>query len=117
MFERAALIFNLAALYSQLAEHENRSYVDGIKQAINSYQVRVLPNTIRDRGHSCWLALYQLAAGTLSFLRTQVLPKLAYSPEDEEIPLDLSSAFVQGLEWLMLAQAQECVWQKAKLGV
>jgi programmed cell death 6-interacting protein len=51
MFERAALIFNLAALYSQLAEHENRNHIDGIKQAINSYQVRFLAPH-RTRGHS-----------------------------------------------------------------
>lgn len=58
---------------------------------------------------------YQYAAGTLSFLRSSAIPKLVFSPDDEEIPLDLSDAFLQGLEWLMLAQAQECSWQMAKL--
>ena len=57
----------------------------------------------------------QYAAGTLSYLKTSGLPTLVFSPDDEEIPLDLSEAFVQGLEWLMLAQAQECCWQLAKL--
>ncbi|KAJ7364036.1 BRO1-like domain-containing protein [Mycena albidolilacea] len=93
-FERAAVLFNLAALYSQLAASEDRSTADGIKRAI--------PN-------------FQAAAGTLSYLRTSVLPKLAFAPDDEEIPLDLSVSFVYGLEWFMLAQAQECWWQNARL--
>ncbi|KAF7374896.1 pH-response regulator protein palA/RIM20 [Mycena sanguinolenta] len=93
-FERAAVLFNLAALYSQLAASEDRSTADGIKRAI--------PN-------------YQAAAGTLSYLRTSVVPKLMFASDEEEIPLDLAVSFVHGLEWLMLAQAQECWWQNAKL--
>ena len=57
----------------------------------------------------------QQAAGTLSFLQISVLPKLALSLDNNEISLDLSDAFVKGAEWLMLAQAQECSWQLAKL--
>ncbi|KAF9468112.1 BRO1-like domain-containing protein [Collybia nuda] len=93
-FERCGVLFNLASLYSQLASSEDRSKIDGIKRAT---------------------ANYQYAAGTLSFLKSSAIPKLVFSPEDDEIPLDLSDAFVQGLEWLMLAQAQECSWQMAKL--
>ncbi|KAF8206432.1 BRO1-like domain-containing protein [Mycena galopus ATCC 62051] len=93
-FEQAAVLFNLAALYSQLAASEDRSTAEGIKRAI--------PN-------------YQAAAGTLSYLRTSVLPKLVFAPDEEDIPLDLGVSFVNGLEWLMLAQAQECWWQNAKL--
>ncbi|KAJ7127029.1 BRO1-like domain-containing protein [Mycena epipterygia] len=93
-FERAAVLFNLAALYSQLAASEDRSNADGIKRAI--------PN-------------YQQAAGTLSYLRGSALPKLVFAPDDEDLPLDLSESFVWGMEWLMLAQAQECWWQNAKL--
>ncbi|KAJ7227152.1 BRO1-like domain-containing protein [Mycena pura] len=93
-FERAAVLFNLAALYSQLAASEDRSNADGIKRA-SSY--------------------YQQAAGTFSYLRTSALPKLVFSPDDEEQPFDLSESFVHGLERLMLAQAQECWWQNAKL--
>ncbi|ESK88786.1 ph-response regulator protein pala rim20 [Moniliophthora roreri MCA 2997] len=94
VFERASIVFNLAALYSQLAAAEDRSHGDGIKRAGG---------------------LYQNASGSLQYLRTEVLPKLIFSPEDEERPLDLSIPFVHALEWLMLAQAQECYWQKARL--
>ncbi|KAF7327709.1 pH-response regulator protein palA/RIM20 [Mycena kentingensis (nom. inval.)] len=93
-FERAAVLFNLASLYSQLAASEDRSNSDGIKRAI---------------------PYYQQAAGTFSYLRTSALPKLVYSPDDEEKPFDLSEPFVHGLEYLMMAQAQECWWQNAKL--
>ncbi|KAK7051008.1 pH-response regulator protein palA/rim20 [Paramarasmius palmivorus] len=94
IFERASVVFNLAALYSQLAAAEDRSHGDGIKRAAG---------------------MYQNASGSLQYLRTEVLPKLVFSPEDEDTPLDLSVSFVQSLEWLMLAQAQECYWQKARL--
>jgi len=40
VFERAALLFNLAALFSQLAAAEDRSSVEGIKRAASNYQVR-----------------------------------------------------------------------------
>ena len=59
--------------------------------------------------------LVQQAAGTLSLLQTSVLPKLVLSPDNKVTTLDLSDTFVKGLEWLMLAQAQECSWQLAKL--
>lgn len=44
-----------------------------------------------------------------------VIPNIVYSPDDEVIPEDLSAGLVKGLEWLMVAQAQECSWQLAKL--
>ncbi|GLB40217.1 putative BRO1-like domain containing protein [Lyophyllum shimeji] len=94
VFERCGVLFNLASLYSQLAASEDRATMDGIKRGT---------------------ANYQYAAGVLSFLRTSALPKLVYSPEDEEIPRDLSDSFATALELLMLAQAQECSWQMAKL--
>ncbi|KAG6872669.1 hypothetical protein C0995_007778 [Termitomyces sp. Mi166 len=93
VFERCGVLFNLASLYSQLAASEDRSTMDGIKRAT---------------------ANYQHAAGVLSFLRTSAIPKIVYSPE-EDIPQDLSDTFVTSLELLMLAQAQECSWQMAKL--
>lgn len=39
MFERAAVVFNLGSLYSQLAASEDRSNVDGIKRAAAFFQV------------------------------------------------------------------------------
>ncbi|KAJ3520410.1 hypothetical protein NMY22_g12771 [Coprinellus aureogranulatus] len=93
IFERACVLFNLAALYSQLATREDRSSAEGIKRATTNYQ---------------------LAAGTLSYLKTTVLPKLVV-PHDEDYPVDLSEGFISGMELLMLSQAQECSWQLARL--
>jgi hypothetical protein len=42
VFEHASVLFNLAALYSQLSAAEDRSTTDGIKRAAVNYQVRVL---------------------------------------------------------------------------
>lgn len=91
-FERASVLFNIAALYSQLAASEDRSGQDGLKRAS---------------------AYYQNAAGVLAFLSTSALPKLGPLVDSENTPSDLTQDFVKSLEWLMLAQAQECVWQRA----
>lgn len=91
-FERAAVLFNIAALYSQLAASEDRSSQDGLKRAS---------------------AYYQNAAGVLAFLSESALPKLGPFVDLENTPSDLTEDFVKSLEWLMLAQAQECVWQLA----
>jgi programmed cell death 6-interacting protein len=111
VFERCGVLFNLASLYSQLAASEDRSTTEGIKRATANYQVFYTIAAV-SAVHS---RRYQYAAGVLSFLKTSGLPKLLYSPEDEDIPRDISDAFATALELLMLAQAQECSWQLAKL--
>lgn len=109
VFERASVLFNLAALYSQLATQEDRSSAEGIKRATTNYQVRLIPLML---GHE--LTIAKLAAGTFSYLKAFVLPKLVV-PHDEDFPIDLSDGFISGLELLMLSQAQECSWQLARL--
>ncbi|KAF8485939.1 pH-response regulator [Russula ochroleuca] len=95
-FERCCLLFNLASLYSQLGLAEDRTTSDGVKRAS---------------------AFYQSSAGTLSYLRTSAWHKLKASLSEEDgLPLDLSEAFLSSIESLMLAQAQECVWQWAVMG-
>lgn len=91
-FERASVLFNIAALYSQLAASEDRSSQDGLKRAT---------------------AYYQNAAGVFAFLTESALPKLGPFVDSENTPSDLTEHFVRSLEWLMLAQSQECVWQRA----
>ncbi|KAJ5934716.1 hypothetical protein N7466_004263 [Penicillium verhagenii] len=86
-FELANVLFNLAALYSQLAYAGNRTTSDGLKQACN---------------YSCQ------AAGVLSHLRNDILPDLRTSP-----PEDMDEMTLKSLEQLLLAQGQECFWQKA----
>ncbi|TVY88699.1 pH-response regulator protein [Lachnellula willkommii] len=87
-FEQANVLFNLAALYSQLAMSSNRSTTEGLKLASNYF---------------C------LAAGVLSHLRTEVHLEL----RDTTPPEDMDDSTLESLEYLMLAQAQECFWQKA----
>ncbi|KAI0783675.1 pH-response regulator [Abortiporus biennis] len=91
-YERCCVIFNLASLYCQLAAAEDRSNPNGLKQAIQSYQN---------------------AAGVFNFLCSAASPKLRASLGGEDMPLELSEALVESLEFLMLAQAQECAWQRA----
>ena len=42
VYERAGVLFNLAALYSQLGAAEDRTTPQGLKQAIKFYQVSLL---------------------------------------------------------------------------
>ncbi|KAF8656828.1 hypothetical protein AX16_002376 [Volvariella volvacea WC 439] len=93
-FERTSVLFNLASLYSQLASLEDRSNKDGIRRALN---------------------YYQSAAGTFVHLISDALQKLVHGSDDGEVPLDLTKGFVESMELLMLAQAQECTWQAAKI--
>jgi programmed cell death 6-interacting protein len=95
-YERAAVIFNLAALYSQLSNAQDRVSEEGIKRA-KSY--------------------YENAAGALSYLASDVLPQLVNSLGEQDVPSDLSGSFLKSLEWLMLAQAQECAWQLVKMSM
>lgn len=86
-YELANILFNLAALYSQLAFAGNRTTSDGLKLAANQ---------ARD------------AAGIFSFLRTDIIPDMRGTP-----PEDMDSPTLESLEKLCLAQAQESFWQKA----
>ncbi|KAL4809119.1 BRO1-like domain-containing protein [Aspergillus unguis] len=86
-FELANVIFNLGTLYSQLAFAVNRTTSDGLKQACNYF---------------CQ------AAGILAHLRTDIVPDMRTAP-----PEDMDEMTLQSLEELLLAQAQECFWQKA----
>ena len=86
-YELANVLFNLAALYTQLAFALNRTTVEGLKQAA---------------GYG------MLAAGTLAYLRTEVVPDIIGTA-----PEDMDNATLEGLEQLCLAQAQEAFWQKA----
>ncbi|TKA75835.1 hypothetical protein B0A55_04376 [Friedmanniomyces simplex] len=86
-FELANVLFNLAAMYSQVALASNRATADGLKSAAANF---------------CF------AAGVISYLKTSIIPELRSAP-----PEDMDTFTLEGLEALMLAQAQECFWQKA----
>ncbi|OTB04228.1 hypothetical protein M426DRAFT_165189 [Hypoxylon sp. CI-4A] len=86
-FELANILYNLAALYSQLAIACNRSSTDGLKTAA-SY--------------------FSQAAGVLTHMKNAVIPELRTTP-----PEDMDEHTLDALIQLQLAQAQECYWQKA----
>ena len=86
-FELANILFNQAALYCQIAATSNRSTSEGLKTAANYF---------------C------LSAGVLSHLKTEVVPELHSTAPD-----DMDPSTLECLEQLVLAQAQECFWQKA----
>lgn len=86
-FELANVLFNLAAMYSQLAMASNRNSDDGLKAACNYF---------------C------LSAGVISHLKTTIVPDMRTTP-----PEDMDTNTLESLQQLMLGQAQEVFWQKA----
>ncbi|CAE6379605.1 unnamed protein product [Rhizoctonia solani] len=94
-FERACVLFNFAALYSQLGTAAGRSTTESIKIVA---------------------AHFQNAAGVLQYLSKEVIPTLASSlGQAAPMPSELLEPSLKSLEYLMLAQAQECYWQKASM--
>ncbi|PVF99793.1 putative pala protein [Serendipita vermifera] len=91
-YERVCILFNLAALFCQLAEAQNRTGTDGLKRAS---------------------AFYQNAAGTFTYILDSAMPPFVASLTHPMSSSDLSKPIVKALEYLMLAQAAECYWAKA----
>lgn len=87
-YELMNILFNLAALYSQLAIASNRGNTEGLKTAA-SY--------------------FSQAAGVLKHMKEEVLPELRMANP----PDDMDEATLESLTQLFLAQSQECFWQKA----
>ena len=89
-FEKAGVLFNLAAAQSQLGLAADRSSVAGLRQACNCFQA---------------------AAGAFAYLRDNVSVKAAGGSPGNSTT-DISSESAGMLERLMLAQAQECFFEK-----
>lgn len=87
-FELMNILYNLAALYAQLAMNTPRGNTDGLKTAAN---------------------YFSLSAGVLSHITANVLPELRMS----DPPEDMDEHTLNSMMNLMLAQSQECFWQKA----
>jgi programmed cell death 6-interacting protein len=92
LFERLSILYNIAAMYSLLATAQSRTTADSLKKACQ---------------------YFQQAAGLFELLSHQAI--------DLRLPPgivvdDFSEPTVSSLKFLMLAQAQECFWQKAVLG-
>ena len=86
-FELTNVLYNLAALYSQLAVSLNRSTSEGLKSACNYF---------------CQ------SAGVISHIKEHVIPDMRGSP-----PEDMDTMTLESIQQLLLAQGQECFWSKA----
>merc|ERR1719262_1610358 len=91
-FELANVLYNLAALYSQLAMSSNRGTTDGLRSACNYF---------------C------LAAGVIAHIKNSVIPELRSTP-----PEDMDESTMESLQQLLLAEGshgwiQGCIDCKA----
>lgn len=76
-------------MYSQLGCRESRISTDGIRKSCN---------------------FFQHAAGCFKYIDKEIISDFRGTPPD-----DISSTSLRALVSLMLAQAQECIWQKAMM--
>ncbi|CAH7681404.1 BRO1-like domain-domain-containing protein [Phakopsora pachyrhizi] len=97
-FERGSVLFNIASISSILGASQPRSSIDQLKRAIS---------------------LFQQAAGCFSYLRESIIDLIDSTSTgsiDAQLPPDLSRNSLLALEYLSLAQAQECGWQSSVIG-
>ncbi|XP_071686334.1 vacuolar-sorting protein BRO1-like [Rutidosis leptorrhynchoides] len=85
--EKAAVLFNLGAVYNQIGLGFDRSTVEGRRQAVQSFTA---------------------AAGAFAYLRDNEAAKASVG---NSVTVDVSVECAGMLERLMLAQAQECVFE------
>lgn len=85
--EKAAVLFNLGAVYSQIGLSYDRSTVEGRRQAVQAFIG---------------------AAGAFAYLRDNAAAKASFGGSTT---VDVSVECAGMLERLMLAQAQECVFE------
>ena len=84
-YEKASVLFNIAALQTNIASTQDRFSESGLKSACN---------------------YFQRAAGTLSYLSENFM----HAPT-----VDMSREVLTYLTCFLLAQAQECFWEKSVL--
>ncbi|NXH10047.1 RHPN1 protein, partial [Bucco capensis] len=84
-FEKGSVLFNLGALHTQIGARQDRAALPGLNQAIEAFQ---------------------RAAGAFNYLKEN----FSNAPS-----LDMSSASLTMLVRLMVAQVQECVFEKMSL--
>lgn len=92
--EKLNVIYQIGSLYSQIAISELRHTDIGLKRACH---------------------YFQLSAGCFMFINNFLIEtiKNKNDPLVLLIPLSMQLSTIQCLEYLMLAQAQETIWQKA----
>ena len=82
------------------------SNFNSVNQSTSSYYKNIINFTI-----NCFYVKIQYAAGCFKHLDEVIIPEMRIAP-----PLDMSSETLNVLTSAMLAQAQECFWQKAVHG-
>lgn len=86
-FEKASVLFNVGALYTQIGARQDRNTAAGLDSAVDSY--------LR-------------AAGTFQYIHEN----FTNAPS-----MDLNPATLEMLVHLMCAQARECLFERAELGM
>nr|XP_033785787.1 rhophilin-1 isoform X2 [Geotrypetes seraphini] len=84
-FEKGSVLFNIGALYTQIGARQDRTTMQGVDNAIDAFQK---------------------AAGAFNYLKEN----FSNAPS-----LDMSTASLNMLVHLMVAQVQECVFEKVAL--
>ena len=91
-YEKASVLFNVAAIYSQMGTSERLWTADGLKNAS---------------------VYFQKAAGVFTFVRDVLGSRFKVKIEESS---DLHESTLSAMISLMLAQAAECYYEKAVHG-
>lgn len=102
-FDMANMQYNIAAIYSQMGQSAISTANNGIGIEVDANSIKVAYN------------YFQLAAGALKSLSQITLPLFRESIAYQQLPVGLDEDTVSALLALMLAQAQECFWQRATI--
>ncbi|OCF35794.1 pH-response regulator protein palA/RIM20 [Kwoniella heveanensis BCC8398] len=94
-YERASVLFNIAALYASMAAAERRAEAEGIKRA---------------------LGYLTASAGILEYIINSILPTLQSELSTPHAAgYDMTESFLGAIKEFVLGEAQECYWQQAVL--
>ncbi|KAA8595998.1 hypothetical protein FQN60_011289 [Etheostoma spectabile] len=96
--EKASVLFNMAALYSQIGTRSDRQTIAGLEEAISSFQ----KSSVRFQA----VLIAHSHPGILNHLKETHTHTPSY---------DMSPAMLSMLIRMMLAQAQECLFEKTAL--
>ncbi|RKO97392.1 hypothetical protein CAUPRSCDRAFT_10935, partial [Caulochytrium protostelioides] len=86
-YEKAAVLYNIAAVYSRMGCNQNLQSKEGLKQAA---------------------ALFQKAAGMIQYIHTALVPRFS-----EAVESDMSESALEAQNALLLGQATQCFFERA----
>lgn len=116
-FEKGSVLFNVGALYTQMGARQDRSGVQGIDKAVDAFQraAGVDTSTVHEGQRSHSFTTEKLHVSETFLLCVQGAFHYLKENFSNAPSLDMSSPSLCMLVRLMVAQVQECVFERLTL--